>query len=77
MTNLTKKLRRRRKGLVARMVRKAEDKVLIAQGRKALRRKVERVGKVSRKAARAGLIAGTAAAAVVIRREFRRSGREA
>jgi hypothetical protein len=51
---------------------KVETKVLVAAGRKAVRDKARTVGKVSRKAAKAGLIAGAFTAAAVVAREVRK-----
>jgi hypothetical protein len=54
------------------LIKKIEDRILVREGRKAVRRKVARVARVTRKATRAGLIAGTAVAARVVIREIRR-----
>jgi hypothetical protein len=54
---------------------KIETRVLVAQGRKAVRAKAQAVGKVSRKAARTGLIVGALTAAGVVLREVRKGRR--
>lgn len=59
-----------------RAVKKLETKILVAQGRKAIRRKVRTVGTVSRKAAKTGLITGAIVAAGVVVREIRKRRRE-
>ncbi len=51
---------------------KVESKVLVAAGRKAVRDQAKTVGKVSRKAAKAGLIVGAVTAAAVVAREVRK-----
>lgn len=60
-----------RSGDVARY-RDIENRVLVAAGRRAIRSRVPAVQLVSRRAARAALIAGTIAAATVVVREVRR-----
>jgi hypothetical protein len=53
-----------------------ETRILVAEGRKAVREKAQTVGKVSRKAAKTGLIVGAIAAAGVVMREVRKRRRE-
>jgi hypothetical protein len=57
---------------VRKAYKKVETRVLVAQGRKAVRARFERVSSVSRKAAKAGLLAGAVAAAGVLVREVRK-----
>jgi hypothetical protein len=54
---------------------KLQDRVLIAAGRKAIRQRMDRAGKVTRKAAKAGLVVGALVAASVARREVRKHRR--
>lgn len=61
-----------RTAALRRAARKLEDRFLAAQGRRAVREKVTRAGKVTRKAAKAGLIAGTLVAVGVVGREIRK-----
>lgn len=51
---------------------KAEAKVLAAEGRKSVKRKVRTVAKVGKKAVKAGLVAGAMAAATVVYREIKK-----
>ncbi len=64
--------------LVAKAAHRAYDKVetrfLVAQGRKAVKEKAATTVRVTRKAAKAGLIVGAATAAVVVGRELRKRG---
>jgi hypothetical protein len=55
---------------------KVETRILVAQGRKAVREKAQAVGKVSRKAARTGVIVGALTAAGVVIREVRKRRRQ-
>jgi hypothetical protein len=59
---------------VRRAYEKVETRILVAQGRKALRAKKREAIRVSRKAAKAGVVAGVAAAAGVLLHEFRKRG---
>ena len=72
MTKLTKKLLARGKEAARGAYERVENKVLVAEGRKSVKGKVRAVKKVSRKAARAGLIAGTLAAVGVVVLELRK-----
>jgi hypothetical protein len=76
MTTSRGKLARRRKGTARKAYEKLETRILVAQGRKAVRAKAEKVAKVTRKAVRTGLIAGGIAAATVVIRAVRRQRRE-
>jgi hypothetical protein len=51
---------------------KVETRVLVAEGRKAVKGKARTVAKVSQKAAKTGLIVGALAAAGVVLREVRK-----
>lgn len=51
---------------------KVETRILVAEGKKAVRGKVRAVKKVTRKAVKTGLIAGALAAAGVVAREIRK-----
>lgn len=57
---------------IRRAYRNLEDRMLIAAGRQAIRSRVRTVKQVSRRAARAALMAGTVAAATVVVREVRK-----
>jgi hypothetical protein len=77
MGKLTRKLATKGAEAARKAYKKVETRILVAQGRKAVREKVETVSKVSRKAAKTGLIMGAMAAAGVLVREIgkrRRSG---
>jgi hypothetical protein len=52
---------------------KVETKFLVAQGRKAVRDKARNVSRVTKKAAKRGLMIGGLAAAAVVLREIRKS----
>ena len=51
---------------------KVETKVLVAEGRKAVKQKVRTVAKVSKKAVKTGMVVGAVAAAAVIVREIKK-----
>lgn len=76
MATLIKKLRRRSGGAMRRAAHNLENRFLAAQGRKAMRQKISRAREVTRKAVRAGIIAGTAVAVGVVSREIRKRRRE-
>lgn len=76
MPGLMRTLAQGGRNAAGRAVKKLETKILVAEGRKAVRRKVRTVGTVSRKAAKTGLIAGTIVAAGVVVREIRKRRRE-
>lgn len=76
MALLIKKLRRRSGRAMRQAAHKLENRFLAAQGRKAMRQKISKAGKVTRKAVRAGVIAGTVVAVGVVGREIRKRRRE-
>jgi hypothetical protein len=76
MAKLTRKLASRAKTAVQKAYEKVETRVLVAEGRKAVRSKAHTVAKVSRKAAKTGLIVGAVTAAAVVAREIRKRGRD-
>jgi len=76
MGKLTRKLANRAKAAVQDAYEKIETRFLVAQGRKAVRSKVHTAGKVSRKAAKTGLIVGAVTAATVAVREVRKRKRD-
>jgi hypothetical protein len=55
---------------------KIETRILVAEGRKAVREKAHTVAKVSRKAARTGLLVGAMTAAGVVLREIKKRRRQ-
>lgn len=71
MMTLLGKLRRR-KGVVRKAYEKLETRILVAQGRKTVRAKADKVAKVTRKAVKTGLITGGIAAATVVVRAVRK-----
>ena len=56
---------------------KVETRVLVAEGKKAVRRKVTTVKKVTRKAIKTGILTGALAAAGVVAREIRKRRKNA
>lgn len=72
MSKLTRKLVAKGQDAAEKAYRKVETKVLVAEGRKSVRAKVRTVGKVSKKAAKTGMIVGALAAAGVVVREIRK-----
>ena len=72
MAKLIKRLTGRGKAAARDAYEKLETKVLVAEGRKSIRGKMRTVKKVTRKAVKSGLIAGTLAAASVVAREIRK-----
>jgi hypothetical protein len=72
MTSILKKLARPRKGVARRAYEKLETRILVAQGRKVVRAKAAKVGKVTRKAVKTALITGGIAAAGVVVRAIRK-----
>ncbi len=68
MSKVTKKVSR----AAGRARDKVETKLLVAEGRRSVRAKVATVKKVTRKAVKAGLIAGAFAAAGVVIRETKK-----
>lgn len=75
MTSLMKKLAARSKTAASAALEKLETRILVAEGRKSVRKRARAVAKVSRKAAKAGAIAGTLVAAGVVVREIRKRRR--
>jgi hypothetical protein len=75
MAKLIRNLRKRSATAVRGALHKLETRILVAQGRKAVRRKAHAVAAVTRKAARAGLVTGGLAAAGVVTREIRKRRR--
>jgi hypothetical protein len=76
MPRVLARLAAKGKGAAHKAYEKVETRILVAQGRKAVREKAQTVGKVSRKAARTGLIVGALTAAGVVIREVRRRRRQ-
>jgi len=76
MPRVLAKLAARSRNAAHKAYEKVETRILVAQGRKAVREKAQTVGKVSRKAARTGLIVGALTAAGVVIREVRRRRRQ-
>ena len=72
MGKLTRKLAKDAKGAIHDVYEKVETRILVAEGRKAVKSKARTVAKVSRKATKAGLIAGLVTAAGVVVREIRK-----
>ncbi len=72
MIKRTEKLLARGKKAAQGAYERMENKVLVAEGRKSVEGKVRTVKKVSRKAAKTGLIVGALAAAGVVVREIRK-----
>jgi hypothetical protein len=72
MSRLSKKLVEKGQDAAEKAYRKLETRVLVAEGRKSVRAKVRTVGKVSKKAAKTGMIVGALAAAGVVVREIRK-----
>lgn len=72
MADIVKKLKKRGAKAVHDLYQAAETRVLVAEGRKSVRRKVRVVGSVTKKAAKTGLITGVAAAAAVVLQQVRK-----
>ncbi len=68
MARITEKVGR----AARRGIDKIETKILVHEGKKSLRAKMETVKRVARKALKAGLISGTVAAATVVLQERRK-----
>lgn len=71
MTKFTKKVSR----AAGRARDKVETKILVAEGKRSLRSKVDVVKKVTRKAVKAGAVAGAIAAVSVVIRETKKRRR--
>ncbi len=72
MAEFGKKLKKRGAKVVRDLYHEAETRVLVAEGRKAVRRTTQVAVAITKKAARTGLIAGMAAAAAVVVHQVRR-----
>jgi len=72
MGKLIKTLAGKSRDAARKVYKKAETKILVAEGRKSVRGKVRTVKKVTRKAIKTGLITGALAAASVVAREIRK-----
>jgi hypothetical protein len=72
MGKLSRKVAAKSSEAARKVYDKLETRILVAEGRKAVRGKARTVAKVSRKAAKTGLIVGALAAAGVVVREVRR-----
>jgi hypothetical protein len=72
MGKIARKLLLKGKNAARGAYEKLETRVLVAEGRKAVRGKARTVAKVSQKAAKTGLIVGALAAAGVVLREVRK-----
>ena len=72
MNKLTRKVVKRGKDAARDAYERVETKVLVAEGRKAVRNKANAVVKVSRRAAKTGVVVGAIAAAGVVVREVRK-----
>lgn len=76
MPRLLRKIGTKGRKAARKAYEKVETRILVAEGRKAVREKAHTVGKVSRKAARTGLLVGAMAAAGVVLREIKKRRRE-
>jgi hypothetical protein len=76
MTTMAEKLTGRGKGTARKVYKKVEDRVLIAQGRKAVKGKIETVRKVTRKAVKTGIVTGSLAALGVVVGAVRKARRD-
>jgi hypothetical protein len=65
----TRKLVAKGKDAARRAFEKVETRILVAEGRKAVRSRARAAAKVSKKAAKTGLVVGALAAAAVVARE--------
>ena len=72
MTGLTRRLIKRVADAAHDAYEKVETRVLVAEGRKAVKHKAKTVATVSRKAARTGAVAGALTAAGVVAHEIRK-----
>ena len=72
MTKLANTLRENTVGVAQRAYKSVETKVLVAEGKKSMRRKAATVAKVTRKATKAALVAGAVVATTVVLREIRK-----
>lgn len=72
MTRLTRRLLARARDAAKNAYEKVETRVLVAEGRKAVKHKAKTVANVSRKAAKKGAVAGVLTAAGVVALEIRK-----
>lgn len=72
MADFGKNLKKRGAKAVRELYHEAETRVLVAEGRKAVRRKAQVATAITKKAAKTGLIAGVAVAAAVVVRQLRK-----
>ena len=72
MTRITRRIVTGAKDAARDAYERVETKVLVAEGRKAVRNKTNAVVKVSRKAAKTGVVVGAIAAAGVVVHEIRK-----
>lgn len=72
MPEFGKQLKKRGAKVVRDLYHEAETRVLVAEGRKAVRRKAQVATAITKKAAKTGLIAGVAAAALVVAQQVRK-----
>lgn len=72
MGKLTTRMVRKVRKAAEDTYKKVETRILVAEGRKAIRAKKKAAVRVTRKAARAGLVTGAAAAVAVIVHEIRK-----
>lgn len=71
MSRLTERLAGRGKEAARAAYDRLETKLLVAEGRKSVRRKARTASKVGKKAVKAGLVVGALTAAGVVVREIR------
>jgi hypothetical protein len=72
MTKLTGRLIARARDAAKNAYEKVETRVLVAEGRKAVKHKAKTAARVSRKAAKTGAVVGALTAAGVVAHEFRK-----
>ncbi len=72
MATTAKKLKTRGLKAVQALYQEAETRVLVAEGRKSVRRKTKVAVAITKKAAKTGMIAGLAAAAAVVVHQVRK-----
>lgn len=72
MARITDRLVERGREAARAVADEVETRILVAEGRKAVKQKVRTVRTVSKKAMKTGLVVGTLAAATVVAREIRK-----
>jgi hypothetical protein len=72
MTKLTGRLIAQARDAARKAYEKVETRVLVAEGRKAVKRKANTAARVSRKAAKTGAVVGALTAAGVVAHEIRK-----